>query len=213
MSVNKENKNINPINQDEIFLSNFTKILPSEIVLRLNKFNEIEITCSTLNHVEIIKRIRDDEFLSFKQLIDITATDYPSKKFRFQITYFLLSIKNNKRIRINLNIRDSDIVPSVTQLFSSANWAEREIWDMFGIFFSGHPDLRRLLTDYGFEGHHLRKDFPLTGYTEVRYSHEKKQVVYEPVTLTQEFRNFDFESPWETIGSEIKSNIKNEKDT
>ena len=213
MSVNKENKNINPINKDEIFLSNLTKILPSEIALRLNKFNEIEITCSTLNHVEIIKRIRDDEFLSFKQLIDITATDYPSKKFRFQITYFLLSIKNNKRIRINLNIRDSDIVPSVTQLFSSANWAEREIWDMFGIFFSSHPDLRRLLTDYGFEGHPLRKDFPLTGYTEVRYSHEKKQVVYEPVTLTQEFRNFDFESPWETIGSEIKSNIKNEKDT
>ena len=213
MSVNKENKNINPINKDEIFLSNLTKILPSEIALRLNKFNEIEITCSTLNHVEIIKRIRDDEFLSFKQLIDITATDYPSKKLRFQITYFLLSIKNNERIRINLNIRDSDIVPSVTQLFSSANWAEREIWDMFGIFFSSHPDLRRLLTDYGFEGHPLRKDFPLTGYTEVRYSHEKKQVVYEPVTLTQEFRNFDFESPWETIGSEIQSNIKNEKDT
>ena len=133
----------------------------------------------------------------FKQLIDITAVDYPEKEKRFKIVYLLLSHENNLRIVININIDEKTIVPSITKIFPSANWMEREVFDMYGISFKDHPDLRRILTDYGFEGHPLRKDFPLTGHTEVRYSEEKKKVVSEPVKLDQEYRNFDFESPWE----------------
>ena len=133
----------------------------------------------------------------FKQLIDITAVDYPGKEKRFKIVYLLLSHENNLRILININIDEKTPVPSITKIFPSANWMEREVFDMYGISFKDHPDLRRILTDYGFEGYPLRKDFPLTGHTEVRYSEKHKKVVSEPVKLDQEYRNFDFESPWE----------------
>ena len=133
----------------------------------------------------------------FKQLIDITAVDYPENEKRFKIVYLLLSHENNLRIVININIDEKIIVPSITKIFPSANWMEREVFDMYGISFKDHPDLRRILTDYGFDGYPLRKDFPLTGHTEVRYSEEKKKVVSEPVKLDQEYRDFDFQSPWE----------------
>ena len=132
----------------------------------------------------------------FKQLIDITAVDYPEKEKRFKIIYLLLSHENNLRIVININIDENTIVPSITKIFPSANWMEREVFDMYGISFKDHPDLRRILTDYGFKGYPLRKDFPLSGHTEVRYSEDKKKVVSEPVRLDQEYRDFDFESPW-----------------
>ena len=149
----------------------------------------------------------------FKQLIDITAVDYPENEKRFKIVYLLLSHENNLRIIININIIENDMIPSLTKIFPSANWMEREVFDMYGISFKDHPDLRRILTDYGFEGFPLRKDFPLTGHTEVRYSEDKKKVISEPVKLDQEYRNFDFDSPWEVtkyINSEIeKKNKKN----
>ena len=132
----------------------------------------------------------------FKQLIDITAVDYPEKEKRFKIVYLLLSHENNLRIVININIDEKTIVPSITKIFPSANWMEREVFDMYGISFKDHPDLRRILTDYGFKGYPLRKDFPLSGHTEVRYSEDKKKVISEPVRLDQEYRDFDFESPW-----------------
>jgi len=133
----------------------------------------------------------------FKQLIDITVVDYPENEKRFKIVYLLLSHENNLRIIINININEDDTIPSLTKIFPSANWMEREAFDMYGVSFKDHPDLRRILTDYGFEGFPLRKDFPLTGYTEVRYSEDKKKVISEPVKLEQEYRHFDFESPWE----------------
>ena len=145
----------------------------------------------------------------FKQLIDITAVDYPGKEQRFKIVYFLLSHENNLRIIININIDEKTSVPSITKIFPSANWMEREVFDMYGISFRDHPDLRRILTDYGFKGYPLRKDFPLTGHTEVRYSESKKKVISEPVKLDQEYRDFDFESPWEGtkyIKEEAKKN-------
>ena len=147
--------------------------------------------------VKVLKFLRDDQNCQFKILIDITAVDYPSRPERFQVVYQLLSIKLNQRVRVKLATDEDSPVPSVAELFSCANWAEREVWDMYGIYFSNHPDLRRILTDYGFEGHPLRKDFPLTGFVEVRYDEDLKRVVYEPVRLVQEFRNFDYMSPWE----------------
>ena len=145
-----------------------------------------------------LKTLRDN--FKFKQLTDITAIDRPQNPQRFEIVYLLLSTALNQRLRVSLLCDEDMIIPSATDLFASANWAEREIWDMFGLYFSGHPDLRRLLTDYGFEGHPLRKDFPLTGYVEVRYNDTQRRVVYEPVHLTQEYRDFDFLSPWEGMG-------------
>jgi len=159
----------------------------------------------------LIKNLKDIELLKFNQLIDITAIDYPEKEKRFQIVYLLLSHENNLRVIINTNIEEKTKVPSITKIFPSANWMEREVFDMYGIYFSGHPDLRRILTDYNFEGYPLRKDFPLTGHTEVRYSENKKKVVYEPVKLDQEYRNFDFESPWE--GTKYINQEKQKKET
>jgi len=141
--------------------------------------------------------LRDNANCQFKQLIDITVVDFPDREKRFEVVYQLLSIKYNRRIRIKVRTTADIAVPSMVKVFSSAGWFERETYDMFGVFFDGHPDLRRILTDYGFDGHPLRKDFPLTGYTEVRYDEEKKAIVYEPVELDQEYRTFDFESPWE----------------
>ena len=147
--------------------------------------------------VTVLTFLRDDTNCQFRQLIDICGVDYPGRERRFEVVYQLLSLRQNQRIRVKLSTDETTPVPSATGVFSAAGWWEREAWDLYGILFSGHPDLRRILTDYGFEGHPLRKDFPLTGYVEVRYDDEQKRVVYEPVKLTQEFRSFDFLSPWE----------------
>ena len=155
----------------------------------------IETNVKTL--YSIILYLKTNDKCRFKQLIDITAVDYPEREKRFKIVYLLLSHENNLRILININIDEITLVPSITKIFPSANWMEREVFDMYGISFKDHPDLRRILTDYGFEGYPLRKDFPLTGHTEVRYSEDKKKVVSEPVKLDQQYRDFDFGSPWE----------------
>ena len=169
-----------------------TNVKKSEI-----NFDQLFIDVDVEDVISTILFLKTNEKCKFKQLIDITAVDYPQKEKRFKIGYLLLSHENNLRIVININIDDKIIVPSITKIFPSANWMEREVFDMYGISFKDHPDLRRILTDYGFDGHPLRKDFPLTGHTEVRYSEEKKKVIYEPVKLDQEYRDFDFESPWE----------------
>jgi NADH-quinone oxidoreductase subunit C len=145
----------------------------------------------------VLTILRDHHGCFFKQLVDITAVDYPSRIQRFEVVYHLLSHHENNRLRVKIDIEEGDTVPSITPVFSAANWYEREIWDLFGISFAEHPDLRRILTDYSFSGHPLRKDFPLSGFTQVRYSDEEKRVIYEPVHLQQDYRNFDFETPWE----------------
>lgn len=172
---------------------------------------EMRLRCKVDDLLYVLKTVRDDPVLQFRQLSDLTAVDFPERVNRFEVIYQLLSIALNARLRIVTSIADGDVVPSAIDLFASANWAEREVWDMFGIFFSGHTDLRRLLTDYGFEGHPLRKDFPLTGYAEVRYNDTERRVVYEPVKLTQEYRDFDFLSPWEGVQVEsMKTNEANQ---
>jgi NADH-quinone oxidoreductase subunit C len=162
-------------------------------------FGETTVTVARERIVEALTRLRDDPALQFEVLIDICGVDWPARRNRFDAVYHLLSPRKNLRLRLKVETDEDTAVPSVVEVFPAANWYEREAYDMYGIPFSGHPDLRRLLTDYGFEGHPLRKDFPLTGYKEVRYDDELKRVVYEPVRLTQEFRNFDFESPWEGV--------------
>jgi len=159
--------------------------------------DELILTTTSAKLESLLKVLRDDSNCLFKVLIDLTAADYPERAERFEIAYNLLSLTHNQRVRVKLSTDEDTPVPSITQIYSSAGWFEREVWDMFGVFFSGHPDLRRMLTDYGFKGHPLRKDFPLTGYVEVRYDEEQKRVVQEPVSLTQDFRKFDFMSPWE----------------
>ena len=156
----------------------------------------------------ILAALRDDKFAAFNQLSDLTAVDYPERPERFELVYQLLSMRNNMRLRLLAAVGEGQAVPSATTVYSAANWAEREVWDMFGIFFAGHPDLRRLLTDYGFEGHPLRKDFPLTGHVEVRYDDTQRRVVNEPVSLVQEFRDFDFLSPWEGMQAQIPGDEK-----
>jgi len=158
---------------------------------------ELVITVRGAAIQKVLTFLRDDTNCLFKQVMDITAVDYPEREQRFEVVYNLLSLKQNQRIRVKVNTDEDTPVPTVTGVFSAAGWFEREVWDMFGVSFSDHPDLRRILTDYGFEGHPLRKDFPLTGFVERRYDDEQKRVVYEPVKLVQDFRNFDFLSPWE----------------
>ena len=155
----------------------------------------VEITPNAL--VGFAEFLKTDSRCKFSTLVDITGVDHPDREARFDVVYHLLSHRQNHRIRVKLKTDAATPVPSSTEVFSAAGWYEREVWDLYGLFFDGHPDLRRLLTDYGFEGHPLRKDFPLTGYVEVRYDEEQKRVVYEPIKLTQEFRSFDFMSPWE----------------
>ncbi|MGF1446609.1 MAG: NADH-quinone oxidoreductase subunit C [Pikeienuella sp.] len=145
----------------------------------------------------LVQHLAQNPALEFTTLIDITAVDYPGREKRFDVVYHFLSMRQNQRVRVKLATSEQDVIPSITDLHPSANWYEREVFDMYGLLFSGHPDLRRLLTDYGFRGHPLRKDFPTTGYTEVRYDETAKRVVYEPVSLVQEYRTFDFMSPWE----------------
>ena len=175
--------------------------LPDDVRSSEVLLGELVVTVNRTSIVRVLTFLRDDTNCAFRQLMDITAVDYPAREERFEVVYHLLSLKRNQRVRIKLSTDEDTPVPSVTALFSTANWFERETWDMYGVFFSDHPDLRRLLTDYGFEGHPLRKDFPLTGYVEMRYDDEQKRVIYEPVKLTQDFRTFDFLSPWEGMTS------------
>jgi NADH-quinone oxidoreductase subunit C len=158
--------------------------------------------------VALITFLRDDPRCLFKQLVDVCGVDWPDRPQRFDVVYNLLSLKNNQRIRVKVATDESTPVPSAAPLFNSAPWFEREVYDLYGVVFTGHPDMRRILTDYGFEGHPLRKDFPLTGFVEVRYDDEQKRVVYEKVSLTQEFRNFDFLSPWEGPGYSLPGDEK-----
>ena len=183
-----------------------TTIKRSEI-----NFNQLVIYIDVEDIISTILFLKTNEKCRFRQLIDITAVDYPQNEKRFKIVYLLLSHEKNLRIIINTEIDEKTIVPSITKIFPSANWMEREVFDMYGVSFKDHPDLRRILTDYGFNGYPLRKDFPLTGHTEVRYSEEKKKVISEPVKLDQEYRDFDFESPWEGtkyITEETKKNTE-----
>ena len=160
-------------------------------------FGELTLTARADKIVTILTHLRDESSCKFVQLVDVCGVDYPARPKRFDVVYHLLSLKHNIRLRVKVEADDETPVPSVVEVFPSASWYEREVWDMYGVMFDGHPDLRRILTDYGFQGHPQRKDFPLTGYVELRYSEEEKRVVYEPVSLPQEFRDFDFMSPWE----------------
>ncbi|WP_106744557.1 NADH-quinone oxidoreductase subunit C [Yoonia maritima] len=159
--------------------------------------DELTVTVAPSSLVTFVEFLKTDQACKFSSLVDITAVDYPSRAKRFDVVYHFLSMYQNHRIRLRVQIREDEMMPSILSVHPSANWFEREIFDMFGILFSGHPDLRRILTDYGFRGYPLRKDFPTTGYTEVRYDEVQKRVVYEPVKLVQEYRQFDFMSPWE----------------
>ncbi|GHG28368.1 NADH-quinone oxidoreductase subunit C [Paracoccus aerius] len=160
-------------------------------------FGELTVTTDLSSLLDLVEFLRSDSSCRFTTLIDMTAVDYPERAQRFDVVWHLLSMYQNHRVRLKIAIRDDEIVPSLVRIYPCANWFEREVFDMFGILFSGHPDLRRILTDYGFTGFPLRKDFPTTGYVELRYDESEKRVVYEPVRLTQEYRQFDFLSPWE----------------
>jgi NADH-quinone oxidoreductase subunit C len=171
------------------------KVLSAEIA-----FGELTVTVDRASIVDVLRYLRDEPAMMFRSLIDICGADYPGRGERFEVVYHLLSPRQNQRIRVKVRTDEATPVPSVTGVFPGADWFERETWDMYGVLFSGHPDLRRLLTDYGFDGHPLRKDFPLTGHVEVRYDDQAKRVVYRPVELRQEFRDFDFLSPWQGTG-------------
>ena len=171
--------------------------LTSKIISSKINHNQIHISIEDNNLIEVMLFLKTNSITKFRQLIDLTAVDYPEKDKRFRMIYLLLSHETNSRIVLDYNIKEGEFIPSITSIYPSANWMEREVFDMYGIEFKDHPDLRRILTDYGFKGHPLRKDFPLTGHNEVRYSEEEKKVIYEPVKLEQNYRNFDYESPWE----------------
>jgi len=171
--------------------------LPQAVLAREIAHGELVVTVKREAIVAVLTFLRDDPKCLMTLLADVCGVDYPERAERFEVVYNLLSLKLNRRIRVKVATDEEHAVPSVTAVYRAAGWFEREAWDLFGIYFSDHPDLRRLLTDYGFEGHPLRKDFPLTGYVELRYDQDQKRVVYEPVRLKQEFRSFDFTSPWE----------------
>ena len=198
-------------------LNKVEKLINSELSSKISgseiKFGELLFKTSVSEINEVIKFLKLENKLRFKQLIDIAAIDYPNEEKRFELVYLLLSVENNMRVKISIKFETNEKVPSIVKIFPSANWMEREIFDMYGIKFINHPDLRRILTDYNFKGHPLRKDFPLTGFNEVRYSEKEKKVVYEPVKLEQNYRNFDFSSPWEGTKylKEVKESKKNEE--
>jgi NADH-quinone oxidoreductase subunit C len=177
------------------------KLVNSELTSKIKKtiiiFNELLIETNEEELISVIHFLKSNDKLKFRQLIDIAGVDYPDEDKRFNLVYLLLSHEKNIRIKISINFEIEKKIPTLTKIYPSANWMEREVFDMYGIEFVDHPDLRRILTDYNFEGHPLRKDFPLTGFTEVRYSEKEKKVIYEPVKLEQNYRDFDFESPWE----------------
>ena len=196
-------------------LKDIEKLVNSELATKIqNSFiinSELTIEINENDLIEVIQFLKSNEKCKFRQLIDIAGVDYPDSEKRFQLVYLLLSHENNTRIKVSTQFQLDQTINSITKIFPSANWMEREVFDMYGIKFKNHPDLRRILTDYGFKGHPLRKDFPLTGFNEVRYSEKEKKVIYEPVKLEQNYRNFDFESPWE--GTSYLKEIKNlEKD-
>ena len=192
-------------------LKDLEKLINSELSTKIKgskiKHNQIYLNISDVDLIDVMLFLKTNKSTKFKQLIDITAVDYIEKEKRFKIVYLLLSHEFNHRIQVDFSINENDLVSTLVSIFPAANWMEREVFDMYGIKFKDHPDLRRILTDYGFEGHPLRKDFPLTGHTEVRFSETEKKVIYEDVKLEQNYRNFDFESPWK--GTEyIKDKIK-----
>lgn len=172
-------------------------LLGDRIVSKTLANGELTVVVEADRIIEVLTRLRDDTACLFEVLVDICGVDYPERARRFDVVYHLLSMRRNERLRVKVEADGETPVPSALAVYPAANWYERETYDMYGILFAGHPDLRRLLTDYGFQGHPLRKDFPVTGYVELRYDDQQKRVVYEPVKLTQEFRKFDFESPWE----------------
>ena len=182
-------------------LQNLEKLINSELSSKIQSSSinneELLIEISEKDLIDVVQFLKLNENCKFKQLIDIAGVDYPEKDKRFQLIYLFLSHGNNTRIKLLIQFEINQSINSITKIFPSANWMEREVFDMYGIKFKNHPDLRRILTDYGFKGHPLRKDFPLTGFNEVRYSEKDKKVIYEPVKLEQNYRNFDFESPWE----------------
>ena len=198
-------------------LKNLEKLINSELSSKIQnsliRNEELLIEIREGDLVDIVQFLKSNENCKFKQLIDIAGVDYPENEKRFELVYLLLSHEHNTRIKILIKFQINQMINSLTKIFPSANWMEREVFDMYGIKFKNHPDLRRILTDYGFKGHPLRKDFPLTGFNEVRYSEKEKKVVYEPVKLEQNYRNFDFESPWEGTNyiKEIKNSEKHGK--
>ena len=198
-------------------LEKLEKLINSELSSKIQNSSisndEILIEVKENYIIDVIQFLKSNEDCKFKQLIDIAGVDYPDNNKRFELVYLLLSHEKNLRIKISIRFQVDQSIISLTKIFPSANWMEREVFDMYGIKFKNHPDLRRILTDYGFKGHPLRKDFPLTGFNEVRYSEKDKKVIYEPVKLEQNYRNFDFESPWEGTNyiKEIKNSDKNEK--
>jgi NADH-quinone oxidoreductase subunit C len=185
-----------------------TSTLPGEALGTEIAHGQLIIRVKRESVVRIMTLLRDDPKCLFKVMVDLCGVDYPDRPERFEVVYNLLSLKLNQRIRVKVTCDEESLVPSITGVYSAAGWFEREAWDLYGIYFADHPDLRRILTDYGFEGHPLRKDFPLTGYVEVRYDEEQKRVVYEPVKLKQEFRSFDFVSPWEGMNEILPGDEK-----
>ena len=198
-------------------LKKFEKLINSELSSKIQNSiienNELMIEINEANLIKVVQFLKSNEKLKFRQLIDIAGVDYPEEEKRFKLVYLFLSHENNERIKLSIKLESNQIINSITKIFPSANWMEREVFDMYGIKFKNHPDLRRILTDYGFKGHPLRKDFPLTGFNEVRYSEKEKKVIYEPVKLEQNYRKFDFESPWEGTNylKEIKGKEKDVK--
>ena len=198
-----------------INLTDLEKKINSELTTKIKKseirHDQLYINIDSENLIDVTLFIKNNENTKFRQLIDITAVDYPGNTQRFKVVYLFLSHEFNQRIILSYLISENEVIPSLTSIYPAANWMEREVFDMYGVKFKDHPDLRRILTDYGFEGHPLRKDFPLTGHTEVRYSEEQKKVIKEPVKLEQNYRNFDYESPWEGT-KYIKKQTDNEND-
>ena len=194
----------------DLKLKDIDQLVNSELTSKIKKtsitFNELLIETSDEDLINVILFLKSHDKLKFRQLIDIAGIDYPEEEKRFKLIYLLLSHEKNIRIKISINLEIGKKIPTITKIYPSANWMEREVFDMYGVEFTDHPDLRRILTDYNFEGHPLRKDFPLTGFNEVRYSEKEKKVIYEPVKLEQNYRDFDFESPWE--GTEYIKEIK-----
>ena len=200
--------------KDKMSLTNLEKKINSELTTKINSsrinHEQLEIQIDKESLLDVVIFLKKNNSTKFRQLIDITAVDYIGNENRFKMIYLFLSHEYNLRVNITFSINENENVNSLTKIFPSANWMEREVFDMYGIKFNDHPDLRRILTDYGFSGHPLRKDFPITGHTEVRYSEEKKKVVYEPVKLEQNYRNFDYSSPWE--GTEYIKEVQKKND-
>jgi NADH-quinone oxidoreductase subunit C len=199
-----------------INLTDLEKKINSELTTKIKKteikHEQLYINISSEDLIDVTLFIKSNKNTKFRQLIDITVVDYPENAQRFKVVYLFLSHEFNQRIVLSYLISENEVIPSLTGIFPSANWMEREVFDMYGVKFKDHPDLRRILTDYGFEGHPLRKDFPLTGHTEVRYSEELKKVIKEPVKLEQNYRNFDYESPWEgTKYIKKQTDLENDK--